>query len=122
MTNRDVVRKVVIDLKAVQERIPRSHDGDPEFLQLQKINGPEGPTKPYAVFDVFTAEQVVAMVNRYLYQAEYQQKSHRDYQERRRAFEKPIKEAAKRLFPNTSFINLTEQQLEAAIRAAHGKE
>lgn len=116
MASNDVVRTVKVALKEVQERIPRNGAGDPAFTHLHVTGEGDG------ILDVFTKEQVVAMVNRYLYQAEYQQTSHKQYQEKRRAFERPIKEAAKRLFPSVSFINLTEQQLEEAIRAAHERK
>jgi len=113
----DVTRRVVIDLKKVEGEIPRSEDGDPAFTELGQTAGlysfPEDGTK--AVLQVFTPEQVVALVNRALYQMEYSRKIHRERSQAQRDAEKPVKEAFKRLFPTTSWANATEEQLKAAV-------
>lgn len=100
----DVTRKTVVPLKEVQEKIPRNAKGDPAFTSLPEMSA------------IFTHEQIVAIVNRWIYQAEYQQITHRRRAEEQQRLQKPVKEAAKRLFPSTSFINLTPEQLEQAIQ------
>lgn len=122
---RDVVHRVVVPLAEVQDKIPRNESGDPQFTNLceeeYKVfhNLPVGDN---SVLAVFTPTQVVAIVNRWLYQAEYQQVVHRKRAEEQRALQKPVKEAFKRLFPQTSFINATEEQITAAVRAAAERE
>jgi len=111
----DVTRRVVIDLKSVEERIPRNGAGDPNFLYL---HGPVGPT----VLDVFTHEQVVALVNRALYQMEYSRASHRQRSQKLRDQERPVREAFKRLYPTTSWVQATEEQIKAAVQAVYQPE
>lgn len=115
----DVTRKTVVPLKEAQGRVPRNSQGDPAFTHLQKRGHRTDVALEHqllGVQDVFTDDQIVAIVNRWLYQAEYQQESHRKRAEEHQRLQKPVKEAAKRLFPSTSFINLTPEQLEEAIQ------
>lgn len=139
----DVTRRVVVPLAEIQERVPRSPSGDPAFEGLSTyctgcgglvispdtvdnhkecsaVGGKIVGSK--SVLDVFTPEQVVAIVNRWLYQAEYQQIVHRKRAEEQRKQQKPVKEAFKRLFPGTSFINATDEQITAAVKAAAERE
>ena len=119
MTQRqqDVTRRVTVDLKKVEGEIPRTKGGDPQFVQLEKATEQHrwGP----GVLDVFTSEQVVALVNRALYQMEYSRKIHRERSQAQRDAEKPVKEAFKRLFPTTSWANATEEQLKAAVQEVY---
>lgn len=106
MTDNSKPPKVVINLKAKEGLIPRNDDGDPQFLQLWQTTDGQG-----GVLNVFTDAEVVALVNRALYQMEYQRNSHRKYQQEQRNLEKPIKELLKELFPGVSWINATPQQI-----------
>ena len=119
----DVTRRVVIDLKKVEGLIPRNPQGDPAFSYLGRVpkeesTGPilnEFPT----VRHVFTDDQIVALVNRALYQMEYSRKIHRERSQAQRDAEKPVKEAFKHLFPTTSWAQATEDQLKAAVQEVY---
>ena len=112
----DVTRRVVIDLKKVEGEIPRTKGGDPNFTRL--FGREEDETTPYktpCVLEIFTEDQVVALVNRALYQMEYSRTSHRERSQKLRDQEKPVKETFKRLYPTTSWASATEEQLKAAV-------
>jgi hypothetical protein len=113
----DVTRRVVIDLKAVEERIPRNGSGDPAFTSLHPHDHQDEPE--FCVLDVFTVDQVVALVNRALYQMEYSRTSHRNRSQKLRDQEKPVREAFKRLYPTVSWANATEEQIKAAVQAVY---
>lgn len=101
-------------------QIPRNKDGFAQFLLLR---GGEALTldKPqsWGVLDVFDEDEVVELVNRALYQLEYQKIAHSKYQQRQRDFEQPIKQQLKLLFPGTSWANATPDQFEKALKAAY---
>ena len=115
----DKTVKAVINLKAVEDKIPRNEVGDPAFQFLRiaddqrAING-----NPVAIMDLFTPEQVIALVNRQLYQMEYQFASHK----RRYAEEKEqrelIKRALKMVAPGVSLAKATDDQLKQAAVVA----
>jgi hypothetical protein len=119
MTQRqqDITRRVVIDLKKVEGLIPRNSQGDPAFSYLG--NESNSPRDNNSVLTVFTPEQIVALVNRALYQMEYSRKIHRERSQAQRDAEKPVKEAFKRLFPTTSWAQATEEQLKAAVQEVY---
>ena len=124
MTQRpqDVTRRVIIDLKKVEERIPRNDSGDPSFTHLQKRGHRTDVTLEHqleGLQDVFTDDQIVALVNRALYQMEYSRKIHRERSQAERDRDKPIKEAFKRLFPTTSWANATEEQIKDAVQVVY---
>lgn len=112
--------KVTINLKELEENIPRNEQGDPLFLQLGEFlkpedRNPKGDLVPPTVLDVFTPEQVVALVNRALYQMEYSRTAHRNRAQRERDLMKPIKELLKQKFPGISWINATEWQINECM-------
>jgi len=121
----DVTRRVIIDLKAVEDKIPRNQSGDPSFSYLgNSIPQPNQVELPLpgavatanpSVLTVFTPEQVVALVNRALYQMEYSRTSHRERSQKLRDQEKPVKEAFYQLYPNTSWAQATEEQIRHAV-------
>jgi hypothetical protein len=117
----DVTRRVVIDLKKVEGEIPRNTTGDPNFIHLQsnKQADDDNDDMSLGVLDVFTPEQVVALVNRALYQMEYSRTSHRERSQKLRDQERPVKEAFKRLFPTTSWAQATEEQIKAAVQEVY---
>jgi hypothetical protein len=104
--------RVVVDLKRVENTIPRNKQGDPAFVALN-VGEASRFTNTIAVF---TPDEVVALVNRAIYQMEYSREAHRVRGQRMRDLEAPVKAAFKQLFPGTSWINGTPDQLEAAIR------
>lgn len=111
----DVTRRVVVDLKKVEDRIPRNAAGDPAFEYLGALEDvPNGPT---TILEVFTPIQICALVNRALYQMEYSRKVHRERSQEIRDREKPVKEMFKQMFPGTSWANATEEQIRAAVVA-----
>lgn len=115
----DITRRVIIDLKSVEGEIPRNPQGDPAFSNLGRVPKEEstGPVlnEPPTVRHVFTDDQIVALVNRALYQMEYSRTAHRERSQKLRDQEKPVKEAFKRLFPTTSWSNATEEMIKAAV-------
>jgi hypothetical protein len=88
--------------------IPRNAVGDPCFTQLEAVANVPG--KGPGVLDV-----VVELVNRCLYQLEYQQRSHTKRAEQQRLLEAPVKEMLKRLYPGTSFARATPEQLQHCL-------
>ena len=124
----DVTRRVVIDLKKVEGEIPRNAAGDPAFEVLTcpytyPSTGDHRENTPsdhkMSVLDVFTDDQIVALVNRALYQMEYSRKIHRERSQAQRDAEKPVKEAFKQLYPTISWANATEEQLKAAVQEVY---
>jgi hypothetical protein len=89
--------------------IPRV-DGDPKFVHL---NADDGPEDFNSVMTVFTAKEVVELVNRALYQLEYQHNAHRVRGQRERDREKAIKQKVKELF-HVSWMKATEEQVKRA--------
>ena len=120
MTQRqqDVTRRVVIDLKKVEGEIPRNAAGDPAFRFIFK-DDEDNTTNEAALEDVFTWEQIIALVNRALYQMEYSRTSHRERSQKLRDQEKPVKETFKRLYPTTSWAQASEEQIKAAVQEVY---
>lgn len=85
---------MVINLKDKTVLIPRNEKGDPGFRHLLQQDGLNRDTQ--TVLDVFTAEEVVELVNRALYQIEYQKTSHRKRGQKLRDVEKALKEELKK--------------------------
>jgi hypothetical protein len=91
--------------------VPRNDVGDPCFVYLDMLDG-----KPsYGVKDLFTDLEIVELVNRCLYQLEYQQRSHSKYRQEREDLLKPVKRIFKELFPNESFAKATDAQLKTCV-------
>lgn len=82
------------------KQIARNEKGDPDFRDLSSIMG------------VFSENEIVELVNRCLYQLEYQRTSHEKRNRERAALEAPLKLAMKSLYPGTSWAKATEQQIE----------
>lgn len=81
--------------------IPRRGDGDPSFATLTGVQS------------VFKDEEIVELVNRALYQLEYQKAAHRERGRRVRDKEKLIKQKVKELF-HVSWMKATEEQVRKA--------
>ena len=82
-------------------RIPRNQSGDPSFTSLDDV------------LTVFTPSETTELVNRCLYQLEYQQKAHlkraRELTERL----KPIREYLRKHF-NITYDKATDEQIREA--------
>lgn len=87
--------------------IPRKENGDPNFKFLHEAY------EQRCVLDVFTEPEVVELVNRAIYQLEYQHQAHRVRGQRVRDQEKLIREAVKRLF-HISWLKATPGQIAEA--------
>jgi len=70
---------------------------DPAFERLENDSSLHTITKQ-AVFDVFTPDEVVEIVNRYIYYIEYQRRSHTNFNQNRRDKLAPVKAKVKELF------------------------
>lgn len=93
-------------LSLKQRTIPRNKVGDPTFQHGVGVR----------LYDVFTPEEVCELVNRCIYQLEYQSKAHQKRNEERSALEKPVKEMFYKLFPQTSWAKATDEQLQTCLR------
>ena len=82
---------------------PRNKAGDPAFVDSVDV------------MNVFTAQEVTELVNRALYQLEYQQRSHAKYQRQRRELEQPVREIFKQLYPKESFAKATIDQYKECV-------
>jgi hypothetical protein len=118
-----------IELK--NKKIPRNKAGDPSFKALGSLtqisallsDNPitqQGMAELHPVptlLSTFHPDEIVELVNRCLYQLEYQTRAHKLRSQRERDALAPVKTAFKQMFPGVSFINATEGQIEAAMRA-----
>jgi hypothetical protein len=87
--------------------LPRNDSGDVEFANIDEV------------FEHFDNEEVKVLVERAVYHMEYQRTHHKKYSALLREKEKPVKEAAKRLFPGIAYINLTNEQYQEALEEAY---
>lgn len=85
--------------------IPRNEGGDPAFVRMQGGSFP--------VLSVFTEEEVVELVNRAIYQLEYQHASHKRRGQEQRDKEKAVREKVKQMF-KTSWMKATVEQIRKA--------
>src|SRR5437660_6459552 len=99
-------RGQVIDFVRVHNQIPRNENNDPCFRWLMNENWdhPEDTDWPDpgpavgSILSVFTPAEVVAMVNRFLYQMEYQRTVHRQRERSKSEELAPIKQKVRELF------------------------
>lgn len=118
--------KVVIDYLSIHERIPRTASQDPNFQELgieeafsreadgNWVETERDKMKEGSILSVFTPQEVVAMVNRYLYQIEYQRDWHRRWERERSESLGPVKKKVREMF-KVSFGKATEGQIQKAI-------
>lgn len=93
-------------LSLKQRTIPRNKVGDPNFVHGTGER----------LYNVFTPEEVCELVNRCIYQLEYQSKAHQKRNEERSLLEKPVKELFYKLFPQTSWAKATDEQLSECLK------
>lgn len=89
---------MVINLKDKADKIPRNEKGDPAFTSLDPhytLPTFEHTGTP-SLSEVFTKDEIVELVNRALYQIEYQKTSHRKRGQKLRDVEKALKEELKK--------------------------
>jgi hypothetical protein len=108
-------------------QIPRRGDGYPAFERLiDRYLGdhdqPDRQIDDKALLAIFTPAEIVELVNRALYQLEYQKTAHGKYQQRQRDFQAPVKLALRELFPGVSWIKATPEQVKLAMEKAYPKE
>jgi hypothetical protein len=89
----------VIPIRKLKPSLPRDRGGNPCFTSLIQMKR------------VLTWPQVLECVNRYLYQAEYQDQAASKYRARRGEAVALLKEAAKRLYPHKGFDRLGIDEL-----------
>lgn len=83
---------MVINLKDKADKIPRNEKGDPAFV-VSDVSLDDGLLN---VRRVFSDAEIVELVNRALYQIEYQKTSHRKRGQKLRDVEKALKEELKK--------------------------
>lgn len=95
--------------------IPRNEKGDPAFERLQWDPGmePRRDTAPQDVLEVFTRAEVVELVNRAIYQLEYQHTAHKVRGQRVRDAERLLRHKVKEMF-HISWLKATPQQIQEA--------
>lgn len=93
-----------MNIRLKGRNIPRNQSGDPDFLNLE------------ACRDVFTDQEITVLVNRCLYQLEYQQRAHLKRARIKTEQQKPIRDYLRKHF-QTTLDKATERQ----IREATGK-
>jgi hypothetical protein len=104
---------VKLDIKAKQQRIPRDASGNPRFTRLYNTPN-QGTFDSIAVLEVFTDAEVIELVNRCLYQLEYQSTAHKKADERRRVLLKSAEDKSRELY-NTNYDLLTDNQQRTVL-------
>jgi hypothetical protein len=99
--------------------IPRNKDGDPAFTRLEVDNSEV--SDPPTLMNVFTDGEIVELVNRALYQLEYQARSHADRRQKQLELERPVKAVFKMLYPHDSYAKATPIQIKACLEKLTGK-
>jgi hypothetical protein len=106
--------------------IPRNAQGDPKFNHLSSAQYEimrhynVEPDNPPGILDIFTTDEVVELVNRAIYQLEYQHTAHKRRGQEQRDREKKIKEKVKQLY-HVSWMKATPEQIQRATEEV-GKE
>lgn len=103
----------------LRKAIPRNVQGDPQFIWLYNEEFDKtytGPfTKGLSLLEVFSAEEIVALCNRQLYQLEYQRSWHRQWERRKAQNLEPLKRKVVEMFPDLrSWTKASDEQLRLA--------
>ena len=93
------------ELSKKLQQVPRNKNGDPAFATEKSLH------------DIFGPDEIVELVNRALYQLEYQQKAHKKFVTKRNELEQPVKEKFKQLYPHQSWAKASLQQVKEAVQA-----
>ena len=90
-----------MEIRLKGREVPRTPDGDADFTQLgvghEEIKRlyDSGMIPKGTVLDVFTPDEVCELVNRAIYQLEYQAEAHKKHAAVRRARDKALRQALK---------------------------
>jgi ADP-glucose pyrophosphorylase len=109
-------RGKVIDFIAKSNSFPRNGQNDVCFTQLGYSDCPDESQVPDSILSVFSPEEVVAMVNRYLYQMEYQRTIHREREREKQEILTLLKAKVKSMF-GVVWTKATDDQIEEAAEA-----
>lgn len=90
--------------------IPRNKAGDPSFTTLGSLQA------------TFSDEEIVELVNRCLYQLEYQARAHEKRRIEQSLLEAPVKEMYRTLYPKQSYAKATDEQLQHCLEELKKKE
>jgi hypothetical protein len=104
MVTREDGAKVI---SIANRNLPRNEDGDVKFDSFDELKS------------CFEPDEIVTLCERALYHMEYQRSHHKKYSAALREKEKPVKAAAKKLFPGTAYINLTTDQYQKCLDMAY---
>jgi len=100
----------------LEEKIPRTKDGDPGFERLGAEDiVASGEQDPRSILGVFTEEQIVHLINSQLYSLLYQRETHRKRAAAERETLGPVKAKVKELF-GVSYLKATDEQLAVALK------
>ena len=94
-------------IQLVGRDLPRNGTGDPHFSSREELES------------TFTEEEIIEMVNRYLYSAEYQRTVHRNRAREETKKLAPIKRKVRELF-SISWLKATPEQIRKATEAVVG--
>lgn len=94
-------------IQLVGRELPRNGTGDPHFDSREQLDS------------VFTEGEIIEMVNRYLYSAEYQRTVHRERAREETKKLAPIKRKVRELF-QVSWLKATDEQIRKATEAVVG--
>lgn len=111
-------------LSLKDRQIPRNKVGDPAFLYLLDVEFDGSPPladSMSALLAVFSPSEVVELVNRSLYQLEYQARSHEKRRLERESLERPVKEMFYQLYPKQSYAKATDEQLQTCMEEIRKK-
>jgi hypothetical protein len=97
-----------LDLARILNQIPRDNDGTPRFANYTQLR------------QTCNEDEILELVNRSVYNLDYQRIAHKKYHEQKNALERPIRDAFKTLFPNKSFAKATNEEIVSTLRFMKG--
>ena len=109
-----------MELHLRDRKIPRNTEGDPDFCCLDQDHADDKKCdctqddNRLCVNEVFSPEEVVEIVNRYLYHATYQKEYHKKSQARQLALNKLLNATLRDMFGITQ-AKATPQQIQQAV-------
>jgi hypothetical protein len=101
-----------MEIKLAGRVMPRSEKGDVRFAYLNDAHmtaEPQGNADPGHVQGTFTPEEIVELVNRAIYQLEYQAASHRKRGQIERAKNKALRDALKAAGKDVKKVEIDKQ-------------
>jgi hypothetical protein len=92
-----------LDLTKILNNVPRDKFGTPRYETVEQLRAH------------LTEDEVLELVNRSVYNLDYQKTAHRKYHNTKAELERPIRELFKELFPKQSFAKATREQLRTTM-------